>query len=270
MRIAVTGSSGAVGRAVTALALKEGHSVVGIDRAHAPSDQQGTFSFIAADICDYDAMVRAMAGCDALVHLAAIAEPNQHPDHIVHNTNVTGSYNALRAAVENGIWSICQASSINAVGVTYNREPRFDYFPIDEGHANYTEEPYGLSKWICEQQADAFARRYERIRIASLRFHWVVKDRLAAAGTAENPRPPRNLWAYTTFDMAARACLSSLNAPFRGHEVFYIVAADTTEETPTLDLIRKNLPNVPIVGDLTGNRGLFNCSKAEGMLGLSF
>ena len=45
--------------------------------------------------------------------------------------------------------------------------PRFDYFPIDENHPNYSEEPYGLSKWICEQQADSFARRHEDIRIAN-------------------------------------------------------------------------------------------------------
>ena len=132
-----------------------------------------------------------------------------------------GSYNALRAAVEHGIMRICQASSVNAIGLSYSRAPRFDYFPIDEEHPNYTEEPYGLSKWICEQQADSFARRYEDIRIASMRFHWVVPDR-ATAGRWFNVSPDaeKHLWAYTLFEAAARACLLSLDADVQGPRGF--------------------------------------------------
>lgn len=268
MKIAITGSSGAVGRAVCATALARGHTVVGLDLVEAPEIAElPGFTFTPADTSDYDLLVAQFAGCDAVIHLAAIAAPFEYPDHIVHNRNATGSYNVMRAAIEQGITSICQASSVNAVGLTYNRVPRIDYFPIDEQHANYTEEAYGLSKWICEQQADAFARRYENIGISSLRFHWVVSDRKAAAGTAEHPRPPRNLWAYTTFDAAAEACLLSVEASFRGHEVLYIVAPDTTEETPTLDLVREHFPSVQIRTDLPGNRGLFDCKKAERVLG---
>ncbi len=60
--------------------------------------------------------------------------------------NVVGSYNALRAAAEHGITRICQASSVNAIGLSYSRTPRFDYFPIDEAHPNYSEDPYSLSQ----------------------------------------------------------------------------------------------------------------------------
>ena len=231
--------------------------------------QDPGLTFMKCDIGDYDAVVASLAGCDAVIHLAAIPGPFADRDHVVHNVNVVGNYNVLRAAVECGISRICQASSINAVGVTYNRAPRFDYFPIDEQHANYTEEPYGLSKWISEQQADAFARRYEDIGIASLRFHWVVLNREAARGTVEDPRPPRNLWAYTTFEGAARASLRSIEAQFRGHEVMYIVSPITTEDTPTQDLVRTHFADVEVRGELSGNRGLFDCSKATRLLGFT-
>ena len=128
-----------------------------------------------------------------------------------------GSYNALRAAVEHGITRICQASSVNAIGLSYSRAPRFDYFPIDEQHPNYSEEPYGLSKWICEQQADTFARRYEDIRIASMRFHWVVPDRATAGERFNAARAPRSTSGPTRcYEAAARACLLSLDARFTG------------------------------------------------------
>lgn len=125
----------------------------------------------------------------------------------------------------------------------------------------------GLSKWICEQQADSFARRYEGIRIASMRFHWVVPDRATAARAYNNPDKEKHLWAYTLFEPAARACLLSLDAAFEGHEVFYIVAPDTTMDEPSLELAARYYPNVPIRGDLSGHRSFFSTEKAERLLG---
>jgi len=181
---------------------------------------------------------------------------------------VTGSYNALRAAVEHGIMKICQASSVNAIGLSFSRGPHFDYFPIDEKHPPYNEEPYGLSKQICEAQADSFARRYEGIRIASMRFHLVASRELAVERFHEETADQaKHLWAYTRPDAAVDACLKSLDADFAGHEVFYIVGPDTTMARPTLELAQRFFPDVPVRGDLSGNRSFFDSSKAERMLG---
>jgi UDP-glucose 4-epimerase len=80
-----------------------------------------------------------LRGSDALVHLAAIISSVRDPDHEVHN-NVVGSYNALRAAAEVGISRVCQASSVNATGMSYSRQAHFDYFPLDEHHPTYNED----------------------------------------------------------------------------------------------------------------------------------
>jgi len=162
--------------------------------------------------------VKNFAGADGVIHMAAIPTPGHHPDHVVHNNNVVGSYNALRAAAENGIKRVCQASSVNAIGHSYSRNSRYDYFPIDEDHPTYNEDPYSLSKWICELQADSFVRRYEDMVIASMRFHWVVPNREMAAQVFNKPGTKQHLWAYTLHPAAARACLLSLSASFTGHE----------------------------------------------------
>jgi nucleoside-diphosphate-sugar epimerase len=270
MKIAVTGGTGGIGSAVAALALERGHSVVSIDRVAPPQPQSdGRLRFVSADVADYDALVAAFDGCDALVHMAAIPAPGRHRDHVVHNNNVVGSYNALRAAVERGITRICQASSVNAIGLSFSRAPRFDYFPIDEEHPNYTEEPYSLSKWICEQQADTFARRHAAIRIASMRFHWVVAERAVSAAKFgfATQEAAKHLWAYTRRDAAADACLLSLEASFTGHEVFYIVAPDTNIDVPSQELATTFFPQVPLRQSLAGYRSLFNSEKAERLLG---
>jgi UDP-glucose 4-epimerase len=268
MKIALTGGSGRIGVAIVEQALARGDSLVSIDRTDPPQRHDGV-RYIGAEMSDYDALLEAFAGCDAMIHMAAIPSPFRHPDHVVHNNNVVGSYNAMRAAIECGIRRICQASSVNAIGLSYSREPHFDYLPLDEEHPNYTEEPYGLSKWICEQQADTFARRYKDIRIASIRFHHVVHEKQEAVRHVAGPpiQTAKHLWAYTLIGPAARACLMSLDADFTGHEAFYIVAPDTTNDRPSLDLHAEFFPNVPIKGDLSGRNSFFNCAKAERMLG---
>jgi len=271
MKIAVTGGIGSVGKAIVDMALAQGHSIVCIDRVVPGDDgRKPDVTYIQADITDYAAMENAIRSCDALVHMAAIPAPGRHPDHEVHNNNVVGSYNALRAAVGVGITRVCQASSVNATGLAYSRWPRFDYFPLDEEHPTYNEDPYSLSKWICEEQGNSFARRYEQMIIASMRFHWVVPERATAVrakGYSQTEAAAKNLWAYTLHESAARACLLSLTADFKGHEVFYIAAPDTISGMPSLELKQKFFPDVPVRGDLSGQKSFFNSSKAERLLG---
>lgn len=268
--IAITGGSGRIGHAVAVEALKAGHSVISIDRVKPAAPPDDTrLRFIEADIADYDALVEAFRGADALVHMAAIPSPGRDPDHVIHKNNVVGSYNALRAGVEVGICRIVQASSVNAIGLSFSRAASFDYFPLDEEHPNHNEEPYSLSKWICEQQADSLARRYEHIAIASMRFHYVCEARANAAqhyGKATK-EIAKHLWAYTRYDAAASACLLALDAPFKGHEVFYIVAPDTVIDVPSMELAARFFPDVPIREDLPGHTSFFSSKKAERMLG---
>ncbi len=54
---------------------------------------------------------------------------------------------------------------MNAIGGAFSQSPKYDYFPLDEQHPTYAEDPYSLSKWVLEQQADAFACRYEWMKI---------------------------------------------------------------------------------------------------------
>ncbi len=270
MRIAVTGGSGRIGHAVVELALAQGHSVVSIDRAlPAEGAARAEVTFVQANMTQYDDVEQALRGCDALVHMAAIPSPWGQLDHVVHNNNVVGSYNALSAAAQLGIERVCQASSVNATGAAYSRWPRYDYFPLDEAHPTYNEDAYSLSKWICEQQGDSFARRYETMTIASLRFHWVVPDRATVVeySTRVGDVAAKHLWGYTRLDAAARACLQALTPKFEGHEAFYIVAPDTMLETPSLDLARQYFPNVPVRGDLSGNQAFYDCTKAVRLLG---
>ncbi len=272
MKVAITGTSGRVGSAIAREAVARGFDVLGIDQRAPAQSEFGGGRFVEADLADYSALCRTLEGCDALIHMAAIPSPRFDPAHVVHNNNVVASYNALAAAAELGILKVVQASSVNAIGLSYSREPRFDYLPLDEDHPTYNEDAYSLSKWICEAQADSIVRRNEAMTIASLRFHWVVDSRdFAVQGYRDRSADfaRRQLWAYTSLDAAVRASLLGIAAPFTGHEVFNIVAPRTAVEVESAPLVRKYFPNVPIRGGLAGECGLYDCSKAGRLLGWS-
>ena len=270
-RVAVTGAAGRVGQGVVALLRSRGKDVVAVDCVPPPQDNlDDGVVWRRVEMTDYDAVVKAFADCDGLVHLAAIARPGILPDAHVHANNVVSSYNALRAAIDAGIVRISQASSINAIGAAWSRWPRYDYLPLDEGHPSYVEDPYSLSKLICEQQADALARRYSEVGIASLRFHMVVPDRAKAVenykGAAEDVAV-KNLWGYTTLAASAGACLLGLEVESSGHEAFQIVAPDQLGGSPSVELAERHFPGVPLRENLSDCEGFFDCSKAGRLLG---
>jgi nucleoside-diphosphate-sugar epimerase len=87
MKVAVTGSMGRIGRAVTTHALEQGHQVIGIDVvARGPETPelnvdkeilQKNFKFVQADLKDPDVVMSVLKAekCDAVIHLAALLSP---------------------------------------------------------------------------------------------------------------------------------------------------------------------------------------------------
>jgi len=269
VRIAVTGGSGRVGCAVSATSLQAGHEVVVLDRREPPDEIAPRVDYRAVDMTDLDAVTSALEGSDRLIHLAGIAGPNEADETVVHANNVVASYNALTAAARLGIRRVVQASSVNAVGATWSQHPHFDYFPIDEQHPTYNEDGYSLSKWIAEQQADSLTRRHTDFSVVSLRFHAFVADRAAALATSERQGEwwaARGLWGYTTVEMIVDACLLACSASLCGHEVFFIVAPTVASDTSSEDLRRRWYPEVPVRGELAGQQGFFDCTRAASLL----
>lgn len=269
MRIAVTGGNGDMGRSLIPYLLEQNHTVVSIDRALPSAARVPGVNFMVADTRDFGQFVASIRDCDALIHLAAIRAPVNHPDPVVYADNTISSYNALSAAATLGVKRVSMASSINAIGGAFSRSPRYDYFPVDEKHPTYSEDPYSLSKWVMEQQGDAFARRYEWMSIASLRLHMLIDSReTAVQRTAPMGEIAiKHIWSYTLLREASRAFLLSLTADFSGHEVFYITAPISAATQPSTELVQQYYPSAEIRGDLSNHNSLINCSKAERILG---
>ncbi|KAF8150630.1 NAD(P)-binding protein [Crassisporium funariophilum] len=273
MKLVITGCNGNVGRRVVKLALERGNTVLGIDLARRPDPQDEwtknpEYTFKEADLRDFDVVLHLLEGYEAVINLAAFPNPT---DYMVksHNSNIVISWNVLRACAELGIERVAQASSVNVITMVYSKACNFHYFPIDEDHPCEPDEPYGLSKVICEAQADTIVRRYKSMRVASLRLHWSIPHRSMASNKDE--RRFKDLWGYVQQDSGADAFLLAVaeSDKWSGHERFFIVAPQTATETDTQSLIEKYWPGVPIKEGKTisGTQSLFDCSKATALLG---
>lgn len=273
MKIAITGCNGCVGRRVVFWVLKEGHTVVGADCVIAQDTDfydNPAFSFHPVDLKDFDATLKVFEGCDAIIQLAAFAQPMDYKTK-VHNDNVVITWNVLRAAAELGIDRVALASSVNVLRGVYSTEPTFHYFPIDENHPCEPDEPYGLSKLIAEMQANTIIRRYPSMRVASIRIHLFIPTR-AHAYRQDYFRARGDLWGYVQMDSAADAFLRAVTVEmdrWTGHETFFIAAPQLAADENRLELKEKYFPDVPVKPGWfeSDTRGFFDCSKAERLLG---
>jgi nucleoside-diphosphate-sugar epimerase len=92
MKLAITGCNGSVGKRVVALALKRGHTVVGIDCRSAGESTHPQFRFVQADLKVYETALSALEGCNGVIHLAALLLLG-NTDANVHNRYEVASCN---------------------------------------------------------------------------------------------------------------------------------------------------------------------------------
>jgi nucleoside-diphosphate-sugar epimerase len=105
-KLAITGSSGVVGRALSKDLAKD-FEIVTIDLHDAD---------VNLDIRDIDALERAFAGCDTVLHLAGASSVlSSWKD--VFEINIGGTYNVYEAAHRAGVKRVIFASSNHAVGM---------------------------------------------------------------------------------------------------------------------------------------------------------
>ncbi len=167
MRIAVTGGIGRIGIYTVRELQNHDYEVRNLD---AVRPAQKNIPTTIVDLANFGDLVSCLNGFDTVVYLGAIAAPGRTSNNAVFRVNTQSTFNVLEAASILGIKKICLASSINALGMGYNLERLFQYFPIDEQHPCQPDEAYGLSKKVGEVTADAFSLRFPWMTICSMRY----------------------------------------------------------------------------------------------------
>ncbi len=163
-KILITGATGFIGSHLAELCIEQGFDVVAFDRYNPnnhwgwleDSEYKNDIEVILGDVRDYDSISKAMKGCDAVFHLAAlIGIPYSYVSPLAYiRTNIEGTYNVLESA------KIC---SIDQVLITSTSETygTAQYTPIDEKHPLIGQSPYSASKIAADQLAISYYRSFE-------------------------------------------------------------------------------------------------------------
>jgi len=114
VRVLVTGGSGFIGSHVVDKLRLRGHEPVIYDLRPSPWHENGTVETVLGSITDREALERALHSCDAVAHLAAVADVNDvhaSPED-AERVNARGTVAVLEAARRAGVKRIVYASTI--------------------------------------------------------------------------------------------------------------------------------------------------------------
>jgi len=156
----ITGISGFIGSSLARAVLARGEQVRGVDNFSTGNRENiseilARIDFREADILDLDAMHKACAGVDFVLHQAAIPSvPKSVLDPLGSNrANIDGTVNVLVAARDAKVKRVVYAASSSAYGDTPT-------LPKHEAMKPDPISPYAVAKLASEQYMISFYRCY--------------------------------------------------------------------------------------------------------------
>jgi len=194
VKILVTGGGGFLGSSICRQLAALGHQVIAFQRSPADHLAGPRIQSSQGDIADASAVLRAAAGCDAVVHTAGKAGIwGAAADY--RRVNVEGTANVIRACREHRIASLVHTSSPSIVHGGGDIGGADESLPIAERFA----APYPASK--AEAEKRVLAANRDGLRTVALRPHLIwgpgdphILPRLVArvrGGTLALPGPDK-------------------------------------------------------------------------------
>jgi dihydroflavonol-4-reductase len=157
MRALVTGATGFVGAAVARALIREGWEVRALARRGSDrrNVQHLALEVVEGDLADRGSLDRALAGCEALFHVAADYRLGAFDPQQLYQTNVEGTRNILEASRQAGVRRVVYTSSVGTVGIPADGSPGNEDTPV--GVADMIGH-YKRSKFLAEEVARESAR----------------------------------------------------------------------------------------------------------------
>lgn len=165
-RALVTGAGGFIGSSLVELLVREGADVRAFVRYNSRGDRgrledvapeiSAEVDVYAGDLQNPEAVQRATAGRDVVLHLGAlipIPYSYVHPREYVF-ANVDGTINVLEAARRSEVERVVQVSSSEVYGTA-------QVVPIPESHPLNPQSPYAATKVAADQLALTYHRSFE-------------------------------------------------------------------------------------------------------------
>lgn len=237
MNVLITGMSGLIGTLLNR-ELSQRHEIRALGRSKLPDVDQ-----VNASITDYEAILPAFRDIDVVVHLAAFRA--DEPVTELLRTNVEGTYNVFRAAVDSAVKRVVFASSAGVVrgylgGAPYlGLDGVVTQFPLDSNISPWPVRPYDATKTAGESIARVFAEE-AGIDVVCVRIGKCVQEDIPVEGLV------RPLWVSQ-------------------RDITQLLASCVEQPGPTgYELVFGTSANSPPVVDLSRARTVFGYEPQDG------
>jgi uronate dehydrogenase len=205
--ILMTGAAGRVGAMLRSRLAAPGRILRLLDIA--PLTAGPAEEVIQSSVTDLDAVVRACAGAEAVIHLGGLS--GEAPWDRIAEVNIHGTYAVFEAARRAGVPRVVFASSNHAVGFAPAGS-----FPVPDYAFPAPDTYYGVAKVAGEALAALYHHRYGLDAIC-----------VRILTCAEQPENIRALSTWLSPDDAGRLFEACLTAPRPGFRVAYGVSRNT-------------------------------------------
>ncbi|MBA3414940.1 MAG: NAD(P)-dependent oxidoreductase [Chloroflexia bacterium] len=206
-RVLITGAGGGIGRDL-AERLKDRYALRLMYRRSVPESPPSD-DWLTANTSDLAAVLEAMAGIDAVVHLAGEPDPRASWESVL-DANILGTRNVLEAARQAGVARVVFASTNHVMGM-YDRDRAW---PI------YAEQPvrpdslYGVSKAFGEALGRFYADQHG-LGVVCLRIGWFLPE----------PTDEFARWTWLSPRDCAQVIWRAIEADLR-FGIFYAISAN--------------------------------------------
>lgn len=217
-RVLVTGAGGKIGSNL-AESLMDRYDLR-LHYHHQPDIAPAT-DHVVADIAEFDQLIPAMQGIDAVVHLAGSPHVTS-PWERVHQTNIIGTYNVFETARLAGVRKIVFASTNHVMGM-YDRDREW---PVYAAQPVRPDSLYGVSKAFGESLGRHYADQYG-MSVISLRIGWFL----------ERPHDEIARWMWLSPRDCAQIVWRSIESDI-GYAVFYAISANSGRRWDISDAVQ--------------------------------
>ncbi len=237
--VALTGAAGNVGREALAALRESEHEVTPITHR----EREGIDS-IVLDVTDREALVDALDGQDAVVHLAGNPSPDAGWESVL-NVNIDGTRNVYEAAVENDLDRVVFASTNhvsqmhNIADVSVPESLRADADAVRPDDPTRPDSYYAVSKVSGEALGSYYADRHG-LDVVNLRIGWLLDPeslREKQSLPEEKARYARAMW------LSPRDCrdaaLASVDASVEGAVSVNVVSRNTERYLSLTETMRE-------------------------------
>lgn len=156
MKLFITGATGYIGYKLTVAAVKKGHQVHALTRHITDSKlyRHPGVRYFQGDVTDFDSIVEAMKGCDAIFHAAALTQLWHSDRSMFYKINVGGTKNVMEAALYHDVKKVVFTSSCAVLGPSHR-------YPVAEDDPRIAafENDYEISKHCAEELVKEYAHK---------------------------------------------------------------------------------------------------------------